>query len=134
MLHRIGRALVTIGASILWLPFAALAGLSILAFLSSPGLPATDWPMALLSFGIVVALPILTWRALRTTGVAATATLALVGVAIPLVWASLLRPDYSAPLYWIAWLAILGGSATAVGSLLMLARPAARPEPPAGTG
>jgi hypothetical protein len=134
MLRKIGRALAAMGALIIWLPFAALAGLSILAFLSGPGLPATDWPIAVLSFAIIGTLPILTSRALRTTGVAAVATLALVGVAVPLVWVSLLRPDYSAPLYWIAALTILGGSATVAGSLLMITRAASRPKPPAETG
>jgi hypothetical protein len=134
MVRKIGRALVAVGASIIWLPFAALAGLSILAFLSGPGLPAADWPIAVLSFAIVGMLPILARRALRTTGVTAISTLAVVGVAIPLLWLSLLRPDYSAPLHWIAWVTILGGSATAVGGLLMIARPASGPGSSAKTG
>ncbi len=128
MLHTIGRALAAAGAAIIWLPFAALAGLYILLALSSPGLGATDMPFAVASIAIVVGLPILTWRATHTTGIAAPAALALVGVVVPLVWMSLLRPDHSAPLYWIAGLAILGGGATALGSLLMIASQASRPE------
>ena len=131
MLRTIGRALAAVGAFIIWLPFAALAGLSILAFLTGPGLPATNYPVAALSFGIVGVLPILAWRALRTTSVATAATLALAAAAIPLLWIALLRPDYSAPLYWIAGMTVVGGVGTVAGTLLMIARPPSRPE---GTG
>ena len=118
--QRVGRALAIVGALLVWLPFAALAGLSLLASLSGPGLPERNWPISLLAMVIVVVLPITLWLALRTGEVAATVVLAVVGAAIPLLYAPLVQPDYSEPLQVLTRLTVIGGGAVVLGGLLMI--------------
>lgn len=121
--HRLGRALAIAGASLIWLPFAGLAGLSLLAFLSSPGLPERDWPVSLLSLAISVLLPTAIWLALRIGGVLATLILAGAGTAIPLLWTPMVQPDYSEPLHVLSRLTVIGGAAIVLGGVLMIGRP-----------
>ena len=120
--QRGGRRLAAIGAVVVWLPFAALTVLSILVALSGPGL-GEGAPISLVGLVIVIVVPTLTWLAFRAGSVVAAALLIVPGVAIPLVWAWLLRPDHSEPLHLITRLAIIGGAGMVLGGLLMLRRP-----------
>ena len=114
---------MTVGASLIWLPFAALTVLSLLLVFSRPGLGERDGP-ALVGLGIVVVLPIAIWLTFRIGGVVATLLVVLLGVAIPVLWAPLVQPDHSEPLHLITRLTVIGGTAMVLGGLLMIGRPA----------
>lgn len=119
MTHRVGRLLAIVGAAVIWLPFAALTVLSLLVALSGPGL-GEGAATALVGLAIVVIVPLATWLALRSGSVVSAVLLVVVGAAVPLAWAPLLRPDHSEPLHLISRLAAIGGAAMIVGALLML--------------
>jgi hypothetical protein len=114
---------------VIWSPFAALTLLSFLAALSRPGLPERDWPLSLFGLLVVVALPVALWLALRMKGAGAALVLALVGGAIPLLWAAQLRPDYSEPLHLITPVTVVGALAMVLGGLV---RSRTRQEPVGG--
>ncbi len=107
------------GASLIWLPFAALTGLSLLAFVSSPGLPERNWPLTLLGLLFVVLLPIVVWLALRRPGIGTSLVVGVIGAAIPILWAPQIQPDHSEPLHLLARVTVIGGGAMVLGGLLM---------------
>jgi hypothetical protein len=115
-----------VGVVAMWVPFAAFAILALLVMGSSPGLGGSDRALVALGFLVAVVLPLAARLALRRRGVAGIVVLTVLAVSIPLLWASLMKPDYSDPLHWITVLAAIGGALIVVGALLIVA-PARRP-------
>src|SRR5688500_10786041 len=124
--ERYGRMLAAVGAAVIWVPFAALSVLSLLVAFTKLGL-GEGAIISVVGLAIVLVVPIATWLALRSRAVAAALVLVVVGAAVPLIWAPLVRPDHSEPLHLITRVAVIGGAAMILGGVLMLRSP--RPAP-----
>ena len=112
--------MIIVGGACIWVPFAALSVLVVLLVASSPGLGDGDPALPLLGVVVAVTMPIAVWWSLRTDGVGRRVGLAVVSVMIPLAWAALMRPDYSAPLHWITILTAIGAVSVVAGVILTL--------------
>ena len=121
-LSRAGRALIIVGATCIWVPFAALSILAVLLVASSPGFGGGDPALPLFGIVVAVTMPIAVWWSLRTDGARRRVGLAVVSVTIPLAWAALMRPDYSAPLHWITILTAIGAASVVAGVIVTLLR------------
>lgn len=130
--RRAGRILAMVGAIGMWVPFALLSGLGVLAAITIGGIPSVDQPVFAFGFAAVSVIPVVTLLALRLGGLVAALGLALIGLALPQAWAPLVDPGASEPLHVITRVATVSGIAMALGGLLMLELPRrrARPRPP----
>ena len=119
-LNRAGRTLIIVGAACLSVPFAALSVLAVLLVASSPGFGTAILRCRYLALVVAVTMPIAVWWSLRTDGARRRVGLAVVSVTIPLAWAALMRPDYSAPLHWITILTAIGAVSVVAGVIVTL--------------
>lgn len=67
-------------------------------------------------------------------GMGIRAALSSPGLAVPLSWAPMMRPEYSEPLHLLTRLGVLFGAVTALGGLLMFEWPARREHASHGQG